>query len=61
MTSDDLARRFLASRGEGSPEGMVPRTHGRRMAMALRLQELNGAVRATREPGKPVLWELDGE
>jgi hypothetical protein len=29
-----------------------------RMGMALRLQELNGALLATREPGRPVLWEL---
>jgi hypothetical protein len=58
LTAADLARRLLASRGAGAAEGAVPRAAARRMAMALRHQELNGAVAATREPGRPVLWEI---
>ena len=54
----DLARRLVEARGAGdSPAlGVVVR----RMGMTPRLQELSGALRATREPGRPVLWELAG-
>ena len=58
LTAGDLAARFMASRGVGATEGAVPRAMARRMAMALRLQELNGALAAVREPGRPVLWEV---
>ncbi len=56
LTAHDLARRFMAARGTDTAGGAVPRAMARRMAMALRRQELNGALAAVREPGRPVLW-----
>ena len=58
VAANDLARRFMAARGADATEGAVPRAMARRMAMALRLQELNNAVAATREAGREVLWRL---
>ena len=59
LTDGDLARRFMVARGEpGTAEGAALRVMTRRMATALRHQELGGAAAAAREPGRPVLWEI---
>ena len=62
--SYDPAAAFRPKRLRGAGAAGVPCPAAgvlvRRMGMALRLQELNGALLATREPGRPVLWELAG-
>lgn len=58
LTAANLARRLAAARGADGAPCPALGTMTRRMGMALRHQELNGALKATREPGKPVLWEL---
>ena len=60
LTAGDLARRLMVARGDGNAGGAVPRAMARRVAMALRHQELNGMVAATREAGCEVLWRLAG-
>lgn len=52
LAAADLARRWEAARG------LPPGAAQRRVAMALRHQELRGTVAAAREPGKAVLWAV---
>ena len=58
LSTTELTRRFLAARGMDEADGERARTAARRMAMALRRQELLGMLRAKREPGRPVLWAM---
>src|SRR5215207_6707055 len=58
LTAADLARRLAEIRSAAGAPYPALGAMARRMAMALRLQELNGALAATRETGKPVLWML---
>lgn len=58
ISAAEMVRRVLADQGQDPADGSLVRQVAKRFEMALARQERRGVVRARREPGQMVLWEV---
>jgi len=58
ITAAEMVRRALAEQGQDPDDHALVRQVAKRFETALARQERRGVVRARREPGRMVLWEV---